>query len=80
MSFNSGSEVAAKIAQISQGIMFTKIVVQDDLNAYKVFETLNARGVQLSTPDLIKNYIFSVITQNNDVPAEELDELDTQWG
>ncbi len=80
MSFNSGSKVAAKIAQISQGIMFTKIVVQDDLNAYKVFETLNARGVQLSTPDLIKNYIFSVITQNDDVPDEELDELDIQWG
>lgn len=76
----SGSAIAAKINQISQGMMFTKIVVNDDLNAYKVFETLNARGVQLSTPDLIKNYIFSVITQNNDVFGEELDELDIQWG
>ncbi|SJM95692.1 conserved hypothetical protein [Crenothrix polyspora] len=60
-------------------MIFTKIVVQDDLNAYKVFETLNARGVQLSTPDLLKNYIFSVVTKNNDVSDHELNELDESW-
>ena len=60
-------------------MIFTKIVVQDELNAYKVFETLNARGVQLSTPDLLKNYIFSVVTKNHDVSDEELNELDESW-
>jgi uncharacterized protein with ParB-like and HNH nuclease domain len=59
--------------------MFTKIVVQDSLNAYKVFETLNARAVQLSTPDLLKNYVFSVIDQNDDVTEETLNDLDEQW-
>jgi hypothetical protein len=59
--------------------VFTKIVVQDDLNAYKVFETLNSRGVQLSTPDLLKNYIFSIITSNDDVMDEKLDDLDEEW-
>lgn len=79
MSLPNGVEVATKLAQIGNGIIFTKVVVQDDLNAYKVFETLNARGVQLSTPDLIKNYIFSIITKNDDVSDEELDELDMRW-
>ena len=46
-------------------LLFTVITVGDDINAYKVFETLNARGVQLSTPDLLKNYLFSLIDPNN---------------
>ena len=76
---NTGEEIGEFINRFSSRLIFTKIVVQDTLNAYKVFETLNARGVQLSTPDLLKNYIFSVVTQNNDVPDETLDELDETW-
>ncbi len=76
---DSGAEIAKFVEQVTSSMVFTKIVVQDDLNAYKVFETLNARDVQLSTPDLIKNYLFSVITRNHDVPDEDLDELDADW-
>ncbi|MEQ1558743.1 MAG: DUF262 domain-containing HNH endonuclease family protein [Methyloglobulus sp.] len=76
---NTGQEIAEFIERVSSGMVFTKIVVQDDLNAYKVFETLNARGVQLSTPDLLKNYIFSVVTKDNNIPDEELNELDESW-
>jgi len=76
---DSGQKIAEFIERVSSGMIFTKIVVQDDLNAYKVFETLNARGVQLSTPDLLKNYIFSVVTKNNDVTDEELNDLDEKW-
>ncbi len=75
----SGEEIAEFINRFSSGLIFTKIVVQDNLNAYKVFATLNARGVQLSTPDLLKNYIFSVVTQNDDVSDETLDDLDETW-
>ncbi len=76
---NNGEEIAEFINRFSSRLIFTKIVVQDSLNAYKVFETLNARGVQLSTPDLLKNYIFSVVTQNDDVANEKLDDLDETW-
>jgi len=76
---NTGIKIAEFIEKITSGMVFTKIVVQDNLNAYKVFETLNARGVQLSTPDLLKNYIFSVVTKNNDVPDEDLNDLDESW-
>jgi len=75
---NTGSEIAEFIEKLSSGMVFTKIVVQDDLNAYKVFETLNARGVQLSTPDLLKNYIFSVVTKN-DISNDDLNDLDERW-
>ncbi len=40
---------------------FTVITVTDELNAFKVFETLNACGVRLSSTDLLKNYLFSVV-------------------
>ncbi len=61
---------------VSNYLLFTVITVGDDVNAYKVFETLNARGVQLSTPDLLKNYIFSTIDPRyeNDNLIEEQEE------
>lgn len=76
---NTGAEIAEFIGQMTSGMIFTKIVVHDDINAYTVFETLNARGVQLSTPDLLKNYIFSVVTKDNNISDDELNELDESW-
>ncbi|MFT5758396.1 MAG: hypothetical protein ACI9LM_003137 [Alteromonadaceae bacterium] len=76
---NTGSEVAQFIEDFSSCMIFTKIIVQDDLNAYKVFETLNARGVQLSTPDLLKNYIFSIVTKSERIGESELNDLDERW-
>ncbi len=76
---SNGQEIARFIKILINNMIFTKIVVQDTLNAYKIFETLNARGVQLSTPDLLKNYIFSVIAKNDDVRDEKLDDLDLEW-
>ncbi|EKO3552157.1 DUF262 domain-containing HNH endonuclease family protein [Vibrio fluvialis] len=75
----TGADIAQFIMKFSSAMLFTKIIVQDDLNAYKVFETLNARGVQLSTPDLLKNYLFSIVTKNNDIEDNELDDLDENW-
>lgn len=75
----TGADIAQFIVNFSSSMVFTKIIVQDDLNAYKVFETLNARGVQLSTPDLLKNYLFSVVTKDKNFDDDELDDLDEQW-
>jgi len=57
---------------------FTTINVNDELNAYKVFETLNARGVKLSSTDLLKNYLYSVVF-NDGSDDHEMNELDNQW-
>jgi hypothetical protein len=79
MSPLNGSELGDLIEKISSRMLFTKIVVRDILNAYQLFETLNARGVQLSTPDLLKNYLFSVITSDDEVPDEQVNDLDEDW-
>lgn len=43
--------------------MFIQIVVEDELSAYTVFETLNSRGLSLTVTDLLKNYLFSLSTK-----------------
>lgn len=58
---DAGVALAKFITNASDNLLFTVITVTDELNAYKVFETLNSRGVKLSTTDLLKNYLFSVL-------------------
>lgn len=60
-------------------LFFTAIEVTDQLNAFKVFETLNARGVQLSASDLLKNYLFSVVDDTKP-HLSEIEELENIWG
>lgn len=59
--FKTGVECATFIQKVVEKLYFTLISVTDELNAFKVFETLNARGVQLSSSDLLKNYLFSLV-------------------
>ena len=58
---NDGQSVARFVDGAVDKLFFTVITVTDELNAFKVFETLNARGVRLSVTDLLKNYLFSVV-------------------
>jgi len=51
---DEGKRLAQLIEDVSDRLFFTVITVTDELNAYKVFETLNARGVRLSATDLLK--------------------------
>jgi len=74
----SGENLAYFIDALSDKLFFTVITVNNELNAYKVFETLNARGVKLSSTDLLKNYLFSVV-HNNDSDEREMNELDDRW-
>ncbi len=75
----TGEKIGEIIETTSQNLLFTTIYIGSELNAYKVFETLNARGVQLSSGDLLKNYLFSVIDQKNTAPDEVIDRLDKKW-
>jgi uncharacterized protein with ParB-like and HNH nuclease domain len=73
----SGAELAEFLEKIvGNGIVFTQIVVENDLDAFKVFETLNARGVKLSTADLLKNYLFKLTSQLGEL---DLNEAERQW-
>ena len=56
-------------------MMFIQITVEDELNAYTVFETLNSRGVELTSTDLLKNYLFSQVAKSE----TDLKQIKTQW-
>ncbi|RWX51707.1 hypothetical protein VU01_10942 [Candidatus Electrothrix marina] len=74
----SGEAIAGFVDQTVDRLFFTVITVTDELNAFKVFETLNARGVRLSATDLLKNYLFSVISKEG-AHVTELKTLEERW-
>lgn len=72
---SSGESLATFLADtVAQRLLFIQINVEDELNAYTVFETLNARGLELSATDLLKNYLFSLFQGPDD-----LREAQRQW-
>lgn len=61
----SGEDLADFILnRMAERLLFIQIVVEDELNAYTVFETLNARGIDLTVTDLLKNYLFSLSSKS----------------
>ncbi len=57
-------------------LLFITVNVRDQLSAYTVFETLNARGLELTETDLLKNYLFSIL-QN--IGESQLATLAARW-
>jgi hypothetical protein len=73
--FDDGERLASLLSEtVGRQLMFILITVEDEVNAYTVFETLNARGLELSATDLLKNYLFSRVR----VPSD-LDVLHRRW-
>lgn len=67
---NDGKTLARILSEtVARGLVFILITVHDELNAYTVFETLNARGIELTTTDLLKNYLFSKVRVKSDLMA-----------
>ena len=57
---DDGRALASLMSEtVARRLIFILITVDDALNAYTVIETLNARGLELTTTDLLKNYIFA---------------------
>ncbi len=78
-----GGNEDAKIAEFidmktGEGLIFTVLNVENEEAAFTVFETLNARGVELSSPDLLKNRLFSVVYAE-DRSDETLERLESLW-
>ena len=73
-----GRAIAELVDRMSDRLFFTVITVTDELNAYTVFETLNARGVRLSATDLLKNYLFALLHRERR-HERELDAMDDRW-
>ena len=76
----SGKEIAQFIENVVDRLFFTVIEVNDELDAFTVFETLNSRGVKLAPIDLLKNYLFSVVNKSPSSSHElETRRLEEQW-
>lgn len=66
----NGEALARLVAEVvGRQLLFILITVDDELDAYTVFETLNARGLELSSTDLLKNYLFSRLRVAADLAA-----------
>lgn len=67
------SEVSWEI--LVNNISLVHINAFSHFNAFRLFETLNDRGLELSAADLIKNFILMKVSNN----AEVFDEAITEW-
>lgn len=56
-------------------LLFIRVTVEDEVSAYMVFETLNARGLELTPSDLLKNYLMSKVTQRSQTEIDHVLEL-----
>jgi len=71
-----GSQLASFLKNVvGSNLLFIQITVENELNAYTVFETLNSRGVELTSTDLLKNYLFSLVAKS----TSDLDQVKKQW-
>ena len=73
----NGENVAAFVSEIvTERLVFISVRVQDQLSAYTVFETLNARGLELTETDLLKNYLLSLADR---LSKSQMDPVLRQW-
>lgn len=61
---------------IRDSVVVVRLTVPSEANAFRVFETLNDRGLDLSAVDLIKNYMFGLAY---DTSATLLQQIENRW-
>ncbi len=72
-----GEEVAAFVSEnVTERLVFISVRVQDQLSAYTVFETLNARGLELTETDLLKNYLLALADR---LSKSQMEPVLRQW-
>ena len=65
--------------KILNNISIVLINAQDELNAFRLFETLNDRGLELSAADLIKNFILMKVASNKVIFKNTIAEWDEMY-
>jgi uncharacterized protein with ParB-like and HNH nuclease domain len=53
------------LSKIFNKLYFITIEIEDTTNPYLIFETLNARGIELNISDLVKNHLLDKSTSND---------------
>ena len=76
----TSSKLTEFVEAIVHNTIFSIIKVSDNSDTYKLFLTLNYRGISLATHDLLKNHLYSKIDVNHDLEdSSELDEIERIW-
>lgn len=61
------------VTALCEQVQFLSIEVENEDDAFTIFETLNERGLKLSPADLIKSYILrKIIDENSNTNREEI--------
>ncbi len=60
---------------IRDRVVMVLMLVRDEADAYLIFETLNDRGLDLSTSDLLKNYILGKAGNRLDAVRKQWEEM-----
>ena len=69
-------EMRKLVTAITEQIQFLNIEVENEDDAFTIFETLNERGLKLSPADLIKSYILrKIIEENSNTNREDIIEI-----
>lgn len=70
-----GKKIAEYVEMIGEQLKFIVIIVQNELDAYVLFQTLNARGVELTAADLLKNYFLNLLKNESEI----LNQANAMW-
>ncbi|EJV0519450.1 DUF262 domain-containing protein [Campylobacter lari] len=70
-----GKKIAEYVEMIGEQLKFIVIIVQNELDAYVLFQTLNARGVELTAADLLKNYFLNLLKNESKI----LNQANLMW-
>lgn len=57
---------------LESGARVIWVEVQDQATAYRIFETMNDRGLKLSAADLVKNYLYSLLDEKDPNQSEQI--------
>lgn len=61
---------------LESGARVIWVEVQDQPTAYRIFETMNDRGLKLSAADLVKNYLYSLLDEKQ---PDQTDQITLRW-
>jgi uncharacterized protein with ParB-like and HNH nuclease domain len=65
------------IKYMRDSVTVVRLTVPNESNAFRVFETLNDRGMDLSAVDLLKNYLFGCV--HDDKKTQALQQMEHRW-
>lgn len=78
--FKKVTESEASWEILVNNISLVHINAFSHFNAFRLFETLNDRGLELSAADLIKNFILMKVSSNKEVFNETITEWNEMYG